>query len=569
MKSPNNSKDAGTRTNIIDTLLQLINRRQWDEALNWIESHVEEIQRLHTSIINTHRNLFYTICEKFVMHCSLPVLNNDQIPNMVQILEKIHEFNPNLSTMGQGDNMTPLHLLLREYVNSNHYHSPTPDINLTQNGFRSDKRYYLFNIIIMIIQSSDVHNTTNTLLQPLHSNGCIPLHGFLKEYIVKNVNNNQRYPWFVFGSCNSSTSCTPCTNLDQDDIRRVDNEFSWRDLIYKVLITKPQCLIIPNKGGVTCFEMFWDAFSRYYDNDDDDDSVTSNGMSADTFNSYKLSLCSEVARQWYYNTNNRDDQKGFMTNGMIMNLNWNEYYENHDNDERISFKTKYTRYCYYWIINLVKIALMATKTRFMVKNESHEDDSNGDGDSNDCNFLPIHSILYIPFAPMEMIRFILYVHGRNELQILNPINGNSPLHILLLTTANNNDNDNILYRNRSKEDISNIIQIMLNINPLLASIPNDDGYYPFFLALKNGNIGWDDGLSDILQAYPDVIYHVDPVCHFNVILYASVCWDGDGGGDSLDDLNGLDDVCKINQLNNTFQILQKFPNLVNFRRMIL
>ena len=95
---------------------------------------------------------------------------------------------------------------------------------------------------------------------------------------------------------------------------------------------------------------------------------------------------------------------------------------------------------------------------------------------------------------------------------------------------------------------------------IIASIQNNQGYFPFFLALQQqGMLGWDDGVCVLLDAYPEVMSHVDPVFHFNPFIY-SLLTIGPDVSDSNDEFEQRKK--RINQLNISFQLLRKYPDSI-------
>ena len=527
-----------------DSLMALVCACKWDEALKQIESKskpesesfANEKAITAQTIPATTANILLYACRSIAFHKPPPL----------KFIEKLLLAKPHPSTSVTGEygsanaDLTPLHLLF-------HYRTNTR-LRLSH---RRENIQLIEDIALLIIETDP-----NSLLQPLESSGFLPLHSLLSNCLrFNNDTGGGCYEGLLYNG-------------------KDDNDEGSHNFLQTILTINPKCLILPNKGHVTCFEMFWNAFCTTYD---------------DNTHREKLLLCPKTAHRYYYEHHvrrrrrrkNENKERRERTNmiGMIGTIE--------------TRKERYTKNMYSCFIAVIQLAALATCDMTIQKNlnvyndiekinldnDEKYDEKDEDGhESKTSLFLPLHSVISISCAPVDMIKFVLSVHGNNEIRMLDS-QGNTPLHksvdVITINVNTNSSNVNInknidaatatATRNkpnvqRSLEDTKKIIQMLLQMDSHLASIQNNQGYFPFFLALQQqGMLGWDDGVCVLLDAYPEVMSHVDPVFHFNPFIY-SLLTIGPDVSDSNDEFEQRKG--RINQLNISFQLLRKYPDSI-------
>jgi len=232
-----------------------------------------------------------------------------------------------------------------------------------------------------------------------------------------------------------------------------------QEFLMNVVKPKPKTLLMTNQGGITPIEMLW---CSYCVNDENE-----------------CILSHRIAEKQYYNE-----------------LNYINY-------DILMPKMKYTMQVWPCLIVMINIAYSYYNNIETPNNESEE--RNDEGCSSQSLFRPLHAFLGLTCTPTDMIDFALKVHKREANTI--DTEGNTPLHIVT--------------RYIRKEDNCHMIEKLLSIDPYTASVRNLSGCYPLFIAIEN-QLGWDDGLSHIFNAFSDVLEEVDPIYGFYPFQYAAL-----------------------------------------------
>ncbi len=651
-------------------LINLVRRFEWDKAIQRIETHPQEILQqqtdasnkvpsvsnashdINTAATETSINILVIICQSIQFHKPPPF----------QLIQKIVQIHPHLvtspfssctgthtQTISTPDTIARTSTRYRTGRNYNVVHNnndATATMITTMTPlhalfyFYSNRQasYGIYNnrdIKHLVQQTAILFIDTNpnvVLLSQIKSNGFLPLHILLGRQVDRYQYGNYNHrELLLHGYCKNNHGTHHRHNENQDDNNKHDpfsspsqhgnnNDDNDDKLIFfkKMILTKPQSLIICNKGGISCLEMFWskyciknDGNENIFDGDTDTDSDgngdNNDGQQRQTMRrrwrrkERQFLLCPQSAAEYLSSCSH-----SYQSSSERECYSYSDY---------ASQKTKYTRKIYPYLLIVVKAALQATR---MMASETIVDCGSsscccccccggggcGETRTNTCTrksdttdnitcenedevnlgvFLPLHSFIGIPCAPVDMVQFALMAHGTHELRTQDS-SGNTPLHIAVQTNAGmGGGKPNDIKRRRSTDDTLSIILQILEMDSSLASIPNNHGYYPLFLAIRNGIIGWDDGLSDVFDAYSDIIGCVDPKYQFYPFIYAAMCRDDHYRIDILNGCSTSKDKSTHNrnfdaidneseevgmnrstkQLNTTFQLLRRCPALVH------
>eukprot|EP00934_Nitzschia_sp_Nitz4_P003463 Nitzschia sp. Nitz4//scaffold56_size114212//70126//71223//NITZ4_003956-RA/size114212-processed-gene-0.42-mRNA-1//1//CDS//3329554724//3453//frame0 len=155
----------------------------------------------------------------------------------------------------------------------------------------------------------------------------------------------------------------------------------------------------------------------------------------------------------------------------------------------------------------------------------------GDNNKGESPNYLLHGLLHLR-APLQLLQVAIRI--RPESAKVPDAEGNYPLHTV------------VRQRPFRIKDIE-VIQSLLKAFPEAAAKKNVDGEYPAFLAIR-GRMSWEEGLSDIIAANPDVLDEKDVETSLCPFLLAA----------SLDG--------KV-AINTTFNLLINNPSMVRWARI--
>jgi hypothetical protein len=124
------------------------------------------------------------------------------------------------------------------------------------------------------------------------------------------------------------------------------------------------------------------------------------------------------------------------------------------------------------------------------------------GESSDIENYPLHAIVKCPCEP-SFLRFSteVLVVETNRMDV----KGNLPIHLACGAPAVGSD----------------LMSIVIQANPDVASVPDACGSLPLHLALESGK-HWEGGVDKLFAAFPSAIYLCDLRYHFFPFMLAAM-----------------------------------------------
>jgi hypothetical protein len=247
----------------------------------------------------------------------------------------------------------------------------------------------------------------------------------------------------------------------------------------KVLIEPyPESVIVENKGGVTPWEMLLSNF--VYDLED------------------KRGTCRlDVAaiRAWYDHLN----QYGQQLHGQHgPQPTWTRSVMNHH---------KYDSVIWACVLTMIEQSTTTTTTTTTCTIASK-----CDGRSYNNWNRPLHVLASSWLVDATLMEIGFMIHGSKSAMIQDEEEGNLPLHYACCycCCCCCDDYHNEVHVVDENEKASKIQQLIMAY-PYGTRVKNKRGYIPLFLAIETKSIvGWEDGMRDMVQAYPESLYEKDP-----------------------------------------------------------
>lgn len=503
-----------------------------------------------------------------------PIVNHYQTPRRT-----VHQAANHAAYYNQ-----PLHLLCSLFNtisnNYNHGHQQQhQQYQKHQQHQQQQHQQHIQNIIIMLVKT----NSKSLLQKSCHIYQSLPLHVLLQPFIGISDRTNSGEPsllpslllFNVFNRINNNND--KGDDDDDDDGNRDGNSNNSNynshlccssTLLGQIVSIQPQSLLIPNKGGITCLEIFWNAFCiKQYQHHhhhhqcqhgiDHGVEVLPKGGQSKCSNCNNCNNCSSSSRS----SSSRSSSSSmyrlcprtamFMYDSRNSKNGWGNYFHDNDGDNdgsgceenqhcmELTTKVQYTLIVYRWVMYLMKQAYGAA---FSLERKEGKDYENK-RERTVSSFSPVHAITQLSsFVPMDMIEFIFQAHSSDVQKI--DIYGNTSLH-LAIGMIGAIEKRRSVYMSAStiiqrQEKLMHIIKQLVQYDATLASIPNKQGYHPFFLALKYELYYYcmddnhrhnscdeeehpiDNILNVLLDAYPDVIHTVDPIHGLNPLLFGAM-----------------------------------------------
>ena len=502
----------------------LLLARRFDEATYLLQSEGEKIlSYLHQEPLPQYKECL-TEREK-ALSKSIGMIMMFNIVPPISFFRALFELNPNFITKCKPDfnerYCSGFHSMNDMY---NEFHGPIQcyinNFNFVASAPMEVSQQYLKNkTTVQEIVKLIILKNPDSLLIPSRPHDFLPLHVLLIKSIDSSSALTRMNNWwkeFLLWEPVDEEGA-----MDGDEQIRDAHNVHLNDFFQSIITTKPTSLILPSKGGVTCFELFWQAYAT----------ARSNHMFLGYENDDNLLLCPLAAETCYYNQ---------QENGIA----------------RIA--RNYTKRIYPCIVTVIKTAFIGAKSITQLNRNHNQLDRD-----HVLSLSPLHQAIALPCSPLDMIQFLWNVHGDRE-----SIDqyGNTPLHIAVGALWEENSSGTIIPQyikslQRNRNDSYDLVTSLLLSDENMASVRNNDGYYPLFIAIQRGFLTWDDGLDELCDVNSDIVREVDPVNEFYPYIYAAI--EQNDTEHSDDELSERDR--SINQLNIVYNLLHKCPEMVRFK----
>lgn len=529
MKLSTNINSTSTSTSTMEffdnSIHNLLLARRFDEATYLLQNKGEQIlSYMHEEPLPQYKECL-TEREK-ALSKSIGMIMMFNIVPPISFFRALFDLNPNFVTKCKPDfnerYCSGFHSINDMY---NEFHGPIQcfinNFNFVASAPMVASQQYLKNketvqeiVKLIILKNPD------SLLIPSRPHNFLPLHIILIKSIDSSSALTRMNNWwkeFLLWEPEE-------VEIDGNDQIRNEHNIQLNEFFQLMVTTKPTSLILPSKGGVTCLELFWQAYAT----------ARSNHMLLGYEDDDNLLLCPLAAAACYYNQ---------QENGIA------------------HIARNYTTRIYPCLVTVIKTAFIGAKS--ITRLNSHDDQFDRD---QVLSFSPLHQAIALPCSPLNMIQFLWNVHGEQE-----SIDqyGNTPLHIAVGALWDENCSGTIIPQfmkslQRNRNDSYDLITSLLSCDENMASVRNNDGYFPLFIAIQRGFLAWDDGLDELCDVYSDILREVDPVYEFYPYIFAAIQQDNT---EHLDDELSERDR-SINQLNTVYHLLHKCPEMVRFKTRV-
>lgn len=131
---------------------------------------------------------------------------------------------------------------------------------------------------------------------------------------------------------------------------------------------------------------------------------------------------------------------------------------------------------------------------------------------------PLHLLASSCLVDAKLMEIGILIHGFKSAIIQDEEGGNLPLHMAAsyhhsMTSSSSSSRSVPIGTGVDHEAIEKVaskIQLLIKVYPNGTRVKNKQGYLPLFLAIETGTIGWEDGIRDMVEAYPESLYEKDP-----------------------------------------------------------
>jgi hypothetical protein len=127
---------------------------------------------------------------------------------------------------------------------------------------------------------------------------------------------------------------------------------------------------------------------------------------------------------------------------------------------------------------------------------------------------PLHLLASSFLVDAKLMEIGLLIHGFKSAMIQDEEGGNLPLHVASyhhsMTSSSRSVPIGTGVDHEAIEKVASKIQLLIKVYPNGTRVRNKQGSLPLFLAIETGTIGWEDGIRDMVEAYPESLYEKDP-----------------------------------------------------------